>query len=61
MLFDSLPDTASNPIAPTDAERPAGGLAIREDRRRGLFVEGLSEWEVRSPADIAELAPRGGV
>ena len=28
------------------APRPAGGLAIREDRRRGLFVEGLSEWEV---------------
>ena len=36
-------------LAPADAERPAGGLAIREDRRRGLFVEGLSEWEVRSP------------
>ena len=33
-------------LAPADAERPAGGLAIREDRRRGLFVEGLSEWEV---------------
>jgi len=48
-------------LAPADAERPAGGLAIREDRRRGLFVEGLSEWEVRSPADIAELAHRGGV
>ena len=25
-------------------------LVVREDRRRGVHVEGLSEWVVRSPA-----------
>ena len=27
-------------------------LTIREDKKRGVFVEGLSEWVVRSPAEI---------
>jgi len=27
-------------------------LVIREDRKRGVFVEGLSEWVVRSPAEV---------
>ncbi len=27
-------------------------LSIREDKKRGVFVEGLSEWVVRSPAEI---------
>ena len=27
-------------------------LGIREDRKRGVFVEGLSEWVVRSPAEV---------
>ena len=35
-------------------------LAIREDRKRGVFVEGLSEWVVRSPAEIYGLMERGG-
>ena len=35
-------------------------LAIREDKRRGVFVEGLSEWVVRSPAEIYGLMERGG-
>lgn len=31
------------------------GLQIREDRRKGVFVEGLSEWAVRSPHEIYAL------
>jgi kinesin family protein 3/17 len=27
-------------------------LAIREDKKRGVYVDGLSEWVVRSPAEI---------
>ena len=35
-------------------------LAIREDRKRGVYVESLSEWVVRSPAEIYGLMERGG-
>jgi len=35
-------------------------LTIREDKRRGVYVEGLSEWVVRSPAEIYGLMQRGG-
>jgi hypothetical protein len=35
-------------------------LHIREDKRRGVFVEGLSEWVVRSPQEIYGLMERGG-
>lgn len=34
-------------------------LVIREDRKRGVFVEGLSEWVVRSPAEVYGLMERG--
>lgn len=34
-------------------------LAIREDAKRGVFVEGLSEWVVRSPAEVHALMARG--
>ena len=34
-------------------------LAIREDKRRGVFVEGLSEWVVRSPGEVYQLMARG--
>mmetsp|Transcript_3747 Transcript_3747/g.5684 ORF Transcript_3747/g.5684 Transcript_3747/m.5684 type:complete len:1075 (+) Transcript_3747:68-3292(+) len=34
-------------------------LAIREDRRKGVFVEGLSEWVVRTPSEIYGLMQRG--
>jgi kinesin family protein 3/17 len=27
-------------------------LSIREDKKRGVFVENLSEWAVRSPPEI---------
>lgn len=40
------------------AER--SNLTIREDKKRGVFVEGLSEWVVRSPAEIYGLMERGG-
>ena len=35
-------------------------LTIREDKKRGVFVDGLSEWVVRSPAEIYGLMERGG-
>jgi hypothetical protein len=34
-------------------------LQIREDKRRGVYVDGLSEWVVRSPAEIYGLMDRG--
>jgi Cdc6-like AAA superfamily ATPase len=34
-------------------------LQIREDKNKGLFVEGLSEWVVRSPNDIYNLMKDG--
>ena len=34
-------------------------LQIREDKKRGVFVESLSEWAVRSPSDIYTLLQRG--
>lgn len=30
-------------------------LIIREDRKRGVFVDGLSEWVVRSPQEVPPL------
>ncbi|KRW99943.1 P-loop containing nucleoside triphosphate hydrolase [Pseudocohnilembus persalinus] len=35
------------------------GLSIREDKKRGVFVEGLSEWAVRSPMEIYSLLKKG--
>lgn len=34
-------------------------LLIREDKRKGVFVEGLSEWAVRSPYEIYNLMKKG--
>lgn len=36
-----------------------GNLVIREDSRRGVFVDGLSEWVVRSAAEVYGLMERG--
>ena len=36
-----------------------GSLQIREDKKRGVFVEGLSEWAVRTPHEIYALMQRG--
>ena len=37
----------------------AGGLLIREDAVRGVFVGGLSEWVVRNVREVMELLRRG--
>lgn len=34
-------------------------LQIREDKKKGIFVEGLSEWVVKSPHDIYNLMKDG--
>lgn len=34
-------------------------LQIREDKKRGVFVEGLSEWAVRNPKEIFQLLKKG--
>ena len=34
-------------------------LPIREDKKKGVFVEGLSEWAVRSPNEIYSLIRKG--
>jgi len=34
-------------------------LSIREDKKKGVFVEGLSEWVVRSPKEVYGLIRRG--
>ena len=34
-------------------------LVIREDKRKGLFVDGLSEWAVRNPNEIYTLIRKG--
>ncbi len=36
-------------------------LQIREDKKKGVFVEGLSEWAVRSPNEIYSLLQRGAL
>ena len=34
-------------------------LVIREEKKKGVYVEGLSEWAVRSPSDIYTLLQKG--
>jgi len=36
-------------------------LTIREDKRRGVYVEHLSEWAVRQPSEIYALMKRGAL
>lgn len=44
----------------SDLLRPErSNLSIREDKKRGVFVEGLSEWVVRSPKEVYGLIKRG--
>lgn len=33
-------------------------LTIKEDKKRGVFVDGLSEWVVRSPQEVRHPIPR---
>ncbi|KRX02482.1 P-loop containing nucleoside triphosphate hydrolase [Pseudocohnilembus persalinus] len=35
------------------------GLQVREDKKRGIYVEGLSEWAVRNPTEIFSLIQKG--
>lgn len=35
-------------------------LSIREDKKKGFFVENISEWAVRNPQEIYALIERGG-
>ena len=44
----------------SDLLRPErSNLVIREDKRKGLFVDGLSEWAVRNPNEIYTLIRKG--
>ena len=36
-------------------------MQIREDKQKGVFVEGLSEWVVRSPNEIFSLMQKGAL
>lgn len=36
-------------------------LSIREEKKKGVFVEGLSEWAVRSPNEIYSLMQKGSM
>ncbi|CAL5221751.1 g4003 [Coccomyxa viridis] len=36
-------------------------LTIKEDKKRGVFVDGLSEWVVRSPQEVYGLLERGAM
>ena len=36
-------------------------LQIREDKKRGIYVDGLSEWMVRSRSEVLKLIRRGAV
>ena len=40
-------------------KKDLNSLTISEDKKRGVFVEGLSEWAVRSPRDIYSLMKDG--
>lgn len=37
-----------------------GNLKIREDPKKGVFVQGVSEWAVVKPEEIMELMKIGG-
>lgn len=44
----------------SDLLRPErNNLTIREDKRKGVFVDGLSEWAVRNPNEIYTLIRKG--
>lgn len=44
---------------PAAAAHPSRSLAVRHTPQRGVYVEGLSEWVVRSPEDVYELIEKG--
>ncbi len=46
-------------FGPGGGGAPGAGLPLREDRRGGVFVDGLSEERVASVADVVALLARG--
>jgi hypothetical protein len=64
LLLPSLPPLVQLPSSPPQIsdllKNDRANLSIREDKKKGVFVEGLSEWVVRSPAEIYGLMERGG-
>ena len=36
-------------------------LSIREDKKRGIFVDGQSEWQVKGAEEVFEMIERGGM
>ncbi|CAD7971008.1 unnamed protein product [Amoebophrya sp. A25] len=43
-----------------DGEERGLNLVIREDKSRGVFVDGISEWIVQSSKEVYQLIERGG-
>lgn len=44
----------------SDLLKPSrNNLGIREDKKRGVYVDGLSEWVVSKPKDIYTLIKKG--
>jgi GTPase SAR1 family protein len=37
------------------------GLKIKQDKKRGIHVEGISEWQVTNPDEVFALIERGGM
>ena len=56
---ETISDLLMTPTANTTTAAGAGGLLIREDAVRGVFVGGLSEWVVRNVREVMELLRRG--
>ena len=52
-------EVVSDLLKPAADGSKSQSLTIREDSKRGVYVEGLSEWVVRSPSDVYDLMARG--
>ena len=52
-------ETVTDLLMATGSGSGQGGLLIREDAVRGVFVGGLSEWVVRNVREVMELLRRG--
>ncbi|EER10798.1 kinesin heavy chain, putative [Perkinsus marinus ATCC 50983] len=46
-------------LLPTVVNPPSSNLNIRHDTRRGVYVDGLSEYVVREPGEVYDLMRRG--
>ena len=60
-LYKPFPPSPPSLQVISDLLKPeSSNLVVREDKRRGVHVEGLSEWVVRSPAGEREHGRHGG-